>query len=138
MANEKVTVVYIVEDNEVERTMLRDHLMEFKNIDVKDFSNGEYVVKEIIVGNLEEPNLILMDYFLDSKGGNSKDGLENLAKIKEVSPDTKVIMLSGVSNERIMKLAEQKGALDYIVKGTNAYKELDVALAHHFNLKKSN
>ena len=92
-------------------------------------------MKEIIMGNIEEPDLVLMDYFLDVSGGASKDGLEILSKLKEIYPDTKVIMLTGVNNEKIKTLAKSKGALDYVVKSPNSYQQLDTVLATHFSLK---
>src|ERR1041384_5408747 len=132
MAKEKLTTIYIVDDSEIDRSMMTDHLSKFKNLDVKSFSNGEYCIKEIIVGNLAEPDLILLDYCLDRKGGSTKDGLEILAKLQEISPDTKVIMLTGVSNEKIKELAKKKGALDYVTKSPDGYQQLDDVLKKHF------
>ena len=98
MTTEKLTSVFIVDDSEIERSMLSDHLAKYPNLAIKEFSSGDYCLKEIIMGNLEEPDLVLMDYFLDVAGGASKDGLEILSKLKEICPDTKVIMLTGVNS----------------------------------------
>lgn len=136
MATEKLTSLFIVDDSEIERSMLTDYLAKYKQLEIKDFSNGEYCLKEIITGNLQEPDFVLMDYFLDGTSGATKDGLEILSKLKEVSPDTKVIMFTSVNNERIMALAKSKGAFEYIVKGPNSHQQLDTILEKHFHSKK--
>ena len=128
---EKQTSLFIVDDSEIERSMLADYLGKYKQLDIKEFSSGEYCLKEIITGNLREPDFILMDYFLDGSG--SKDGLEILSKLKEVSPDTKVIMLTSVNNERIKNLAKTKGAFDYVVKGPTSHQQIDDILKPHLN-----
>jgi DNA-binding NarL/FixJ family response regulator len=79
-----------------------------------------------------------MDYFLDTAIGGSKDGLEILSKLKEICPNTQVIMLTSVSNEKVKELAKQKGALDYVVKSAVSYQQLDSVLQKHFSLQEQN
>jgi DNA-binding NarL/FixJ family response regulator len=131
----KLEKVFIVEDSEIERSMLRDHLTKYPNLKITEYSSGTTCVKELILGTAEEPDLILMDYFLDSSFGPSKDGLESLSKIKEIYPETNVIMMTSVDNKRIIDLAKEKGALDYVVKGTSGFTTLDSILEKHFSLK---
>jgi DNA-binding NarL/FixJ family response regulator len=131
----KLEKVFIVEDSEIERSMLRDHLTKYPNLKITEYSSGTTCVKELILGTAEQPDLILMDYFLDSTFGPSKDGLESLSKIKEIYPETNVIMMTSVDNKRIIDLAKEKGALDYVVKGTSGFKTLDSILEKHFSLK---
>lgn len=132
----KKTSVFIVDDSEMERTMLKDYLSKYADFEIKTFSNGEYCVREIITGNVQEPNLVIMDYFLDVAPGSAKDGVEILKKLKEVAPDAKVIMLTSVNNERIIDLAKKNGALDYVVKGATGYQQLEAALEKHGLLNK--
>jgi len=136
MTTKKLETVFIVEDSEIERSMLKDHLSKYKNLKVKEYSSGSACIKDLIVGNAKEPDLILMDYFLDSNVSTSKDGLESLSKLKEVCPDTNVIMLTSVDNKRIIELAKEKGALDYIVKGSSGFSDLDSVLKKHFSMGK--
>jgi DNA-binding NarL/FixJ family response regulator len=135
MKSKKLETVFIVEDSEIERSMLKDHLSKYKNLKIKEYSSGSACVKDLIVGNAQEPDLILMDYFLDSNVSTSKDGLESLAKLKEVCPGTNVIMLTSVDNKRIIELAKEKGALDYIVKGSTGFEDLDSVLKKHFTVE---
>lgn len=138
MTTKKLTSVFIVEDSAIERSMLTDHLSKYPNLEIKEFSSGDACLKELILGNVQEPDLIFMDFFLDTAIGGSKDGLETLSKLQEICPNTKVIMLTSVSNERVKELAKQKGALDYVVKSAVSYQQLDSVLQKHFSLQEQN
>ena len=135
MKSKKLETVFIVEDSPIQRSMLKDHLTKYANLKIKEYSSGDACVKELIVGDVEEPDLILMDYFLDSNFSSSKDGLESLTKLREIYPDINVIMLTSVENKKIVELSTKKGALDYIVKGVTAFTDLDTVLKKHFSLK---
>lgn len=134
MQKKSLKTVYIVEDSAVERSMLKDYLSKYKKLAIKEFSTGNACIKEIIMGKAAEPDLVVMDYFLDSTFGPSKDGLESLAKIKEICPDAGVIMFTSVANPKIIDLARNKGALDYVVKGASGFDELETALKKHYEL----
>jgi DNA-binding NtrC family response regulator len=132
----KPTALFIIDDSQIERSMLSDHLAKHTNLSIKEFSNGEYFLRELIMGNVEKPDVVLLDYFLESSPGTAKDGLEILGKLKQIYPDVKVIMLTSVENERIKELAKNQGALDYVVKGVNAHQQLDAVLEKHLIVKK--
>ena len=136
MATKKLNSVFIVEDNAVQRSMLSDHLSKYPKLKIREFSSGDSCLKELISGNVEEPELVLMDYFLESSFGNSKDGLETLTKLKEIFPDTDVVMLTSVENQKIIDLAKKKGALDYIVKSAGSFQKLDSIINDHFDVVK--
>jgi len=135
MKGKKLETVFIVEDSQVQRSMLKDHLTKYSNLKIKEYSSGDACVRELIVGDVQEPDLILMDYFLDSNLSNSRDGLESLAKLKEIYPGINIIMLTSVDNKKIIELATNKGALDYVIKGVSGFSDLDTVLQKHFELK---
>ena len=130
----KLNSVFIVEDNAVQRSMLSDHLSKYPKLKIREFSSGDSCLKELISGNVEEPELVLMDYFLESSFGNSKDGLETLSKLKEIFPDTDVVMLTSVENQKIIDLAKKKGALDYIVKSAGSFQKLDSIINSNYEV----
>jgi response regulator of citrate/malate metabolism len=129
--------VFIVEDSPMERSMLKDHLGKIPNLKITEYPTGNACIKDLIVGRVDEPDLILMDYFLDSSFGPSKDGMESLTKLKEVSPTTNVIMFTSVDNPKIIALCKEKGALDYVVKGPEGFNNLDAVLKKHFTVSGS-
>lgn len=129
--SKKLKTVFIVEDSAIESSMLKDHLSRH-NLEVKEYASGNACIRELVIGTTKEPDLVLLDYFLDSSFGTSKDGLETLTKLKEICPNADVIMFTSVGNEKIIELSKQKGALDYVVKGVDGFKELDEALNRHY------
>ena len=132
-APRRLGTIFVVDDNPIEREMLMDYFDKYPGIEVKGFPNGDDCLKEIILSNIS-PDMILMDYFLDSEVANSKDGLEILVKLKEISPNSAIIMHTSVDNTRIIELAKNKGAYDYIVKGMEGFKKLDVIIEKEFML----
>lgn len=134
MANRKLNSIFIVEDDAIQRTMLTDHLSKYPHLKVRAFSSGDACLRELISGSVEEPELVLMDYFLDGTFGASKDGLETLTKLKEIYPETDVIMLTSVENEKIKDLASKKGALGYVVKSAGSFQKLDSLLTENFEV----
>ncbi len=136
-APRKLGTIFVVDDNPIELNMLMDYFDKYPGIEVVGFANGDECVKHIVMSSIS-PDMILMDYFLDSEIAHSKDGLEILVKLKEISPNTAIIMHTAVENQRIMDLARQKGAYDYIVKGAEGYKKLDVIIEKEFILNTPN
>ncbi len=132
--SKKLGIVFIVEDSKMDRSMLLDFFISnYPSIQVKSFVNGTDCVKEIIVTSIS-PDIILMDYFLDSEDNNNMDGLEILSKVKEISPRSAIIMHTSIENKRIMELAREKGAFDYVVKGADGFKKLATIIDNDFTL----
>lgn len=128
----KLRTIYVIEDNAIERNMLIDFLGKYPDLNSKEFFNGDACIKDIIVSKIS-PDLILLDYFLDSEIASSKDGLEILTKLKEISPNSEIIMFTSVDNERIIELARKKGAMAFIVKGASGYEMLDSIIRNNFS-----
>ena len=100
-APRKLGTIFVVDDNPLELGMLMDYFDKYPGIEVVGFANGDECVKHIVMSSIF-PDMILMDYFLDSEIAHSKDGLEILVKLKEICPNTAIIMHTGVENQRII------------------------------------
>lgn len=134
MALPKLNSIFIVEDSAADRTILTDYLSKFPNVSIKGFFTGDACIKEVVNGKSGVPELILMDYFLDASIASKFDGLDTLVKIREICPETKVIMFTSVENQRIIQLAKEKGAFDYVVKGVNGFEKLNDIISNNFDL----
>jgi len=130
----KLKTICVVEDNPMEQTMIVDYFGKYKDLVIKAFSDGESCIKEIVKSNIS-PDLILLDYFLDSTVVTSKDGLEIMEKLKELSPNSNFIMLTSVENDRIKSLASKKGILGYIIKDKTSYDRLDSIIEGNFSVE---
>lgn len=93
------------------RRLLR-HVLEWSDrfTVVGEAENG---AQAIDLAGAHRPDLLLLDISMPVM-----DGMEALPRIRSVSPDTKVVILSGFEAERLAERAEALGASAYIEKGT--------------------
>jgi len=131
MSLPKLNNIIVVEDSAADRNMMIDFLSNY-GASVQGFFTGDACIKEIVNQSIPTPDLILMDYFLDASFASKYDGLDTLAKVKEICPTTKIIMFTSVENARIIELAKEKGAVGYIVKGTEGFNTLDEMIRSNF------
>ena len=68
-------------------------------------------VEGLALAENEKPDLVLLDIMMPEI-----DGLECLRGIRKSSPDSIVIMVSGLKDEKIAKEAIRYGAYDYVSK----------------------
>ena len=83
----------------------------------------------------KNPDLIILDYYFVNNDRKVMDGMEVLDKIKELKPDTPVIMLSGQDKGEIVLELARKGIDDYIIKDNNLIDNLNVAIEELFDRK---
>jgi two-component system response regulator (stage 0 sporulation protein F) len=80
-----------------------------KDYEVLQATNGRSAV---LVVRKEHPDIVL----LDIKLGWGMNGMEVLKQIKEIAPKTRVIMMTSIADEDIIKQAFDTGADDYVIK----------------------
>lgn len=107
----KPTQVLLIEDNSDEARLVK-LLLESSSSD--DFA---LVWEESLGGGIERLktggfDLILLDLSLPDS-----TGFETFRRVREQAPHLPVIVLTGLSEERIVSLALEAGAQDYLVKG---------------------
>jgi two-component system OmpR family response regulator len=121
--------IYIVEDNEVFKLALKaDIEATFKDrcdLKIKSFSTGEACMEKF---KLENPQVVILDYHLDTKNPDAADGIKVLDWIKEVNPDTNVIMLTGDDNMDIALKSFHHHASDYVVKTETKFQKINYSL----------
>ncbi|CAN5363418.1 hypothetical protein BH09BAC5_BH09BAC5_21640 [soil metagenome] len=113
--------VFIVDDSKMMVGALKKYLStQFgSTINVSEFYDGESCIKHIE----EYPNVVILDYFLDTKQSHKKNGLEILKIIKVKSPATEVIMLTSNDNVFAKEEAMQSGASGYIIKKRSSWQQ---------------
>lgn len=127
MSDQNNLLVYIVDDDKMYSNALK-HYLETScsdlNLHIEQFIVGETLLMSID----KKPNIIILDYHLNSKFYDAVNGLEILKEIKRVSPDSKVIVVSGQDQVNIAVEAIAKGATDYIVKNKEAYEKIKTTI----------
>jgi DNA-binding response OmpR family regulator len=117
MENKKI---FVVDDDAMYATMLADHLEE-KGFTAKAFATGEDCLAHLD----EAPDFIILDYYLDSEVPGAKNGLEILQEIKKKDEDVRVIMLSSQEHYGVALQTLAKGAIYYVIKDLQSFKEID-------------
>src|SRR5436190_23935051 len=91
---------------------------------VTAFNSGETALQGIYF----EPDIIILDYHLDSINAEAMNGLQVLKKLKDHFPHVPVIFLSSQEKSEVAANTMKYGAYDYIVKNENAFHRLEIIL----------
>jgi two-component system, OmpR family, response regulator len=137
MYTNRTLKISIVDDDPQMREMLKDFFNEkFVAAEVTTYPTGEDALKHITL----DPDLIILDYNLDSIDAMAMNGLQVLMKFKERYPNVPVIFLSGQERAEIAANTMKYGAWDYIVKNESAFTRLEIHINNilgHVDLKKN-
>ncbi|MCC7232283.1 MAG: response regulator [Bacteroidia bacterium] len=117
--------------------MLRDFFSEkYPKAQLSSFSSGEKALE----GLYSRPDLIVLDYHLDSTDPGAMNGMQVLKKIKERYDDAVVIILSGQEKAEVAANTIKYGAYDYVVKNESAFHRLELLIdkiVGHADMKKN-
>lgn len=129
--------ITIIDDDVTLCEMTRDTLLrKFPGSNVVYYNTGEDALPAIV----EKPDIVILDYQLDSVKPDAMNGIQILSKLKERFPDLPVIFMSAQDRIEVASNTIKYGAYDYIVKGETAFHKLELAvrqLASLRTLKKS-
>lgn len=98
-------------------------------IEVQTFETGEACMQKFIE---EKPQVVIIDFHLNSKNHGAMDGIKVLDRIKKENPETNVIMLTYDDHIDIALKSFQHGASDYVVKTETQFKKINNSLLHIF------
>jgi len=110
MITQDCATVLTIDDDALIRQSLKDYLedIEFKVLEAEDGNHGMDIFQ------CERPDVVLLDLRMPEI-----DGLEVLAKIRQIAPETPVIVVSGQGVMTDVVNALHLGAWDYILKPIN-------------------
>ena len=115
MKDQKTFKIFIVEDDLWYSSMLEYYLSLNPDYVGKKFDTAKSLLSKLY----EKPDVITLDYSLPDTTGDKL-----LTQIREASPDTKVIIISGQEDVKVALDLLKKGAYDYIVKDDDAKDRL--------------
>lgn len=120
MGAEKIKKIFIVDDDEMLTSALEDYLTRKTPHQVYTFGTGEACLSQLD----EAPDIIILDYYLNSVSRDAANGMEILQAIKKAHPHMHVIMLSSQERYGIALQTIQKGAEQYVIKDENAFENI--------------
>ncbi len=122
-SSSKTKIVYIVEDNIIYAKTLESFLKtRFPNIkETKIFPVGEVCLTEMH----HNPEIVIIDYFLDTKYPDAITGLETIKRIKAVKPETNIIVLSAQKEVDVIYDAVKTFGCSYVKKDEQSFDKLE-------------
>ena len=112
--------IFIVDDDEMLTEALSDYLTRKVPHNISVFHTGEEALEKIS----EDPDVIVLDFYLNTVKKDAENGLEILSVLREQLPKTRVIMLSSQKSYGIAAKTIGKGAEQYVIKGEDAFEEI--------------
>lgn len=125
MAKDNSYLVFVVDDDTKVLTMSKHYIEKNSayEVEVMTFVSGEEALAKIDM----KPDIIVLDYYFDADDPSALNGIQVQDKVKQASPETEVIMISGQDNMEVALETIRKGAYDYIIKGENAITRAQLA-----------
>jgi DNA-binding NarL/FixJ family response regulator len=118
--NNKINL-FIVEDNILYANTLHEFLKtRFPYLKIKIFHTGETFLKELS----QNPDIVIMDYFLNSKYEEALNGLEIIKQIKAQKPETHIIVLSVQEKYSVMIESIALYNCSYVQKDPEAFNKV--------------
>jgi two-component system OmpR family response regulator len=131
MNNEKIKL-FLVDDDAVFLKSLEIDFLEHADFTIETFATGE-----LCMANLShDPDVIILDYFLDGIDPTAMNGIETLDKIKAYNQDIPVVILSSQDKIEVAVNCMHHRAFDYVVKSETAFVRLQKIITTIFRYKK--
>ena len=112
--------IFIVDDDQMLSEALSDYLTRKTAHQISCFATGEACLKHLH----ENPEIIILDYHLDTVQKDAANGIEILKTIKKHHANIHVIMLSSQEQYGIAIQTIRKGAEQYVIKDKDAYANI--------------
>lgn len=124
-SNNRDILLFIVDDDPLYTKALEHSILnKIPSVKIKTFQTGEACLQQIKL----KPDIVILDYFLDSKVSYAWNGLTILKQIKKLYPKTKVIMLSVQDSLEVAVKCIENGSFDYIPKSESAFVRINNVL----------
>jgi DNA-binding NtrC family response regulator len=118
--------IYILEDDRWYGAILEHHLSNNPNYQVLKFEKE----RDFFIAMYDVPDVVTLDYSL-----KEMDGGQVLQRIKEISPTTEVIIISGQRDVATAVKLLKAGSFDYIVKDDDTIERLLNVMLHLQEIK---
>src|SRR4030042_4453591 len=130
--NEQKTLLFLVDDDALFLKSLEIEFAQNTKSVIKTFPTGELCLKNLS----QNPDIIILDYYLNGINKNAINGLETLDRIKAANPLIPVIMLSSQDKIAVAVNCMKHQAFDYIVKSETAFLRLQKTITAIFHYQK--
>jgi two-component system, OmpR family, response regulator len=129
-------------DNKIRLFLVDDDALFLKSLEIEFLDHADFIIETYETGELcmenlsHNPDVIILDYFLDGIDKFAMNGIETLDKIKAFNPDIPVVMLSSQDKIDVAISCMHHRAFDYVVKSETAFVRLQKIITTIFHYKK--
>ncbi len=134
MHNEERLTIFIIEDNKMFSLLLETELkkvLDGRDHNIHVFENGELCRLFLHI----KPQLVFVDYHLNSVDANAMNGLNVINMIRETHADTDFIMVTNDEETGLFLQSQKTGVYDYLIKGSGLPYKLDLSFTQWLKLK---
>jgi two-component system, OmpR family, response regulator len=117
--------IFLVDDDIIYLRLLEIEFLQHADFIVESFATGESCIEKLS----QAPDIIILDYYLDSIDKHAMNGIEVLDKIKIYNPDIPVVMLSSDDKIDVAINCMDHKAIDYVVKSETAFIRLQMIIS---------
>lgn len=130
VSEHKEIIVFLVDDDLLYLKSLEFEFCQNPNLKIMTFLTAQACIEKLFLN----PDVIILDYILTIPHEKALDGLQTLVKIKEIVPETQVIMLSSLESVEVATNCIKLGASDYVVKNLNTFTQLKAHIKKHLGI----
>ena len=132
----------MIDENKILLFLVDDDALFLKSLEIDFTDNTESIIKTFPTGELclenisQNPDVIILDYYLNSIDKNAINGLETLDRIKTANQTIPVVILSSQDKIEVAVNCMKHQAFDYIVKSETAFIRLQKTITTIFHYQK--
>jgi len=112
--------LFLVDDDSVFLKLLEIEFLEHGDFDIETYATGELCIENL----QHNPDVIVLDYYLDGVDRDAINGIDTLDQIKAFKTELPVIMLSSQDKIDVAINCMHHKAFDYVVKSETAFLRL--------------
>ncbi len=132
MKNENKIKLFLVDDDAVFLKLLEIEFLGLADFEIETFASGELCIENLS----HNPDVIILDYYLDGLNRDAMNGLDTLDQIKTFNPKIPVVMLSSQDQIDVAINCMHHKAFDYVVKSETAFMRLQKIISTIFEMQK--
>ena len=132
MKNETKIKLFLVDDDAVFLKSLEIEFLEHADFEIETYATGELCIANLA----HNPDVIILDFYLDGIDSSAMNGLATLDKIKTLQEKIPVIMLSSQDKIDVAISCMHHKAFDYVVKSETAFVRLQKIISTIFEYQK--
>jgi len=120
MSRKMVKKIFVVDDDEMMAMALEDYLTRNTLHEIHLFTTGEECIRNLRL----QPDVIVLDYNLNSVQKEAANGMKILEAIKKLNKQIPVILFSSQDAYSVALQSINKGATQYVIKDENAFEKI--------------